>query len=111
MIAFIPPTVDGALWLAAICTALTLGVGHLAMIPGLFVKSEPPRPVAYVMGLGIVLGYFTALYLLARDPVLTPLQPILDAWFLAIAGAIPTIGFRILRDHLHLRDEVKNGNN
>ena len=110
MITILPPTVDAALWIAAIGTALTLGVGHLALLPGLFVKSEPPRPVAYIMGLGVVLGYFTALYLIARDPVKTPLQPILDVWFLAIAGAIPTLGFRAVRSHLHLRDEVTNGN-
>lgn len=109
MITILPPTVDGALWVAAFGTALTLGVGHLAMLPGLFVKSEPPRPVAYIMGLGVVLGFFTLLYLLARDPVKTPLQPILDVWFLAVFGAIPTIGFRILRRYVHMSDEVTNG--
>ena len=104
MIVFISPTVDGALWLAALGTLLTLGLLHVAMLPGLFVKSDPPRPVAYIVGLGVVLGFFTALYLLARDPVGTPLQPILDVWFIAAAGAIPTLGFRLMRDHLHLRD-------
>lgn len=110
MIAFIPPTVDGALWLAALGTLLTLGLLHVALLPGVFFHGDLSRPQAYAIGAGVVLAYFTALYLLARDPVLTNLQPILDIWFLFIAGAIPTIGFRYARDHAHMKDEATNGN-
>ena len=110
MIVLIPPTVDGALWLAALGTLLTLGLGHVVMLPGLFFHRELSRPESYAIGMGIVFCYFTALYLLARNPVLTPLQPILDIWFLGIAGAIPTVGLRWLRDHKHLQDGVPNGN-
>ena len=110
MIAFIPPTVDGALWLAGLTVALVLAVAHLVFLPGVFAHHELPRTVTYAIGLGTVLFGFTALYLFARGTV-QPLQPILDLWFLAIAAALPTLGFRLMRDHLHLRDEVKNSGN
>ena len=110
MIVLIPPAVDGPLCLAALGTLLTLGLGHVIMLPGIFFHTTLSRPQAYIFGASIVLVFFTALYLLARDPVLTPLQPILDIWFLFAAGAIPTLGFRLMRDHLHLRDGADNAN-
>ena len=83
-----------------------LGAGYLCIfVPQLINVYRAVSIITLTVGMGVVLSYFTALYLLARDPVLTPLQPILDVWFLALAGAIPTVGFRFLRDHMHLRDD------
>ena len=110
MIAFIPPTVDGALWLAALTVALVLAVLHLIFLPGVFVTKELPDSVAYFVGVGTIAAGFTALYLFARGPVIVPLQPVLDLWFIAAFAALPTLGFRLVKWILHLQDGVNNAN-
>ena len=110
MIAFIPPTVDGALWLAGLTVALTLAVAHLVFLPGVFVTKELPDSVAEFVGVGVIAAGFTALYLLARSPAVPPLQPILDLWFIAMFAALPTLGFRLVKWVLHMQDGVKNAN-
>lgn len=106
------PTID-PVWIAAIGVALTLAVLHLAFLPGYFRRHELPRPVTYVLGVLVIGLGFTLLYLFGRGTVVDAMRPVADFWILAAAGAIPSLGFRLLKRSLDDRAalEVLNGDN
>ncbi len=110
MITIAIPQLD-PVWLAALGVMLTLSVLHLAFLPGYFRRHELPRPVTYVLGVLTIGLFFTLLYLFGRGPTVDNLRPIADFWILAAAGAVPSIGFRILKRTLDNRAalEVING--
>ena len=56
---------------------------------------------------------FTLLYLFGRGPTVDPMRPVADFWILAAAGAVPSLGFRLLKRSLDDRAalEVLNGDN
>ena len=106
------PRID-PVWLAAIGVALTLAVLHLAFLPGYFRTHELPRPVTYVLGVCVIGLSFTLLYLFGRGPVVDNLRPVADFWILAAAGAIPSLGFRLLKRSLDDRaalEALNDGN-
>lgn len=93
------PTID-PVWFAAIGVALTLATLHLLFLPGYFRRHELPRPITYMLGVGVIGVGFTLLYLFGRQYPIDPLRPIVDFWILAAAGAVPSLGFRILKRSL-----------
>jgi len=100
------PHVD-AVWFAALGVALTLATLHLVFLPGYFRRHDLPRPVTYVLGVGVIGLGFTLLYLFGRAAPIDPLRPIADFWILAGAGAVPAIGFRLLKRSLDDRAAVE----
>lgn len=110
MITLTIPTID-PVWLAALGVMLTLAVLHLLFLPGYFRRHDLPRPVTYVLGVSTIGLFFTLLYLFGRTSPVDHLRPIADFWILAAAGAVPSIGFRILKRIMDNRAalEVLNG--
>jgi len=90
---------------------LTLATLHLLFLPGYFRRHELPRPVTYVLGVLVIGMGFTFLYLFGRGPVVDPLRPIADFWILAAAGAVPSLGFRLLKRLLDDRAALEVLNN
>jgi hypothetical protein len=90
------PHID-PVWFAALGVALTLAVLHLLFLPGYFRRHELPRPVTYVLGVTVIGLGFTLLYLFGRSAPVDPLRPVADFWILAAAGAVPSLGFRLLK--------------
>lgn len=91
------------LWPTAIFVALLLGFLHMLFLPGILLRQRLPRPVAYMAGVGVIFIGFTALYLISRQQ----LQPIVDLAVLIVAGAIPTLGLRLLAEFMARRDAMK----
>lgn len=110
MITLTIPSID-PVWLAALGVALTLAVLHLLFLPGYFRHDELPRSVTYVLGVFTIGAFFSLLYVFGRPALVDHLRPIADFWILAAAGAVPSLGFRVLKRILDNRAalEVLNG--
>lgn len=93
--------------IAAGVQVLLLATLHLLFLPGLILRQELPRTVAYTIGLGSFLLTFSALYLWGRSDPTANLIVIRDAWIIAAAAALPTVGLRFVRDHAKLRDQER----
>ena len=107
------PQLD-AVWIAATGVMLMLATLHLLFLPGYFRRHELPRPVSYVLGVLVIGLGFTLLYLFGRGQVVDSLRPIADFWILAAAGAVPSLGFRLLKRLLDDRaalEVLSNGDN
>jgi hypothetical protein len=104
------PTID-PVWVAAIGVALTLATLHLLFLPGYFRRHELPRPVTYMLGVLVIGLGFTLLYMFGRQYPVDPLRPVADFWILAAAGAVPSIGFRLLKRFLDDRAALEVLNN
>jgi hypothetical protein len=100
------PHVD-PVWFAAFGVALTLATLHLLFLPGYFRRHELSRPVTYVLGVGVIGLGFSLLYIFGRGPSVDPLRPVVDFWLLAGAGAVPAIGFRLLKRSIDDRAAVE----
>jgi hypothetical protein len=110
MIRIAIPKLD-PVWLAAIGVVLTLSVMHLVFLPGYFRRQELPRPVTYTLGVFTIGAFFSLLYLFGRPATIDHLRPVADFWILAAAGAIPSIGFRLLKRVLDNRAALEVLNN
>ena len=93
------PRID-PVWLAAIGVALTLAVLHLAFLPGYFRTRELPRPVTYVLGVSTIGVFFTFLYL-------ENLKVAADFWILAAAGALSSLGLRLVKQIIDANAELQ----
>ena len=96
----ITPQLDLALFLAASVAMLILASVHLAMRPELRNGQKLSRVVSHTIGLGVILGTLLTLTL-TRGAVcgcwlVSVFQVCMDAIVITLAGAIPTVGFRLI---------------
>ena len=96
MITVTLPKID-PVWISAVGVMLTLATLHLLFLPGYFRRHDLPRPVTYVLGVSTIGAFFSFLYVFGRHAPIDPLRPIADFWILAAAGAVPSLGFRLLK--------------
>lgn len=103
---------DPLIVLIAILELVSLALAHYALRPAVgHVKREPPLVVRYIIGTGSIVVWFTALQALRAwlyGPTQNVWQGVIDLWVITAAGALATVGPRIIDRLLHPDWYAKN---